>query len=72
MKIGDKVIFQDQFSDSLTGFIVDKVKPRCKCKGKGYYVVDFGDYTKQIKLDDDRLSLYNMEPKQGSLGFNFK
>jgi hypothetical protein len=71
MKIGDKVIFNDPFNDTLTGEIIDVARPRCKCKGKGHYVVDFGGFTKNIKINDNRLSLYNMEPNKGSLGFNF-
>ena len=71
MNIGDKVKFEDPFSDTLIGEIVSINRPKCKCKGKGYYVVDFGDFTKNIKIDDDRLSLYNMEPNKGSLGFKF-
>lgn len=71
MNIGDKVKFEDPFSDTLIGEIVSINRPKCKCKGKGYYVVDFGSYTKQIKIDDKRLSLYNIEPSKGSLGFKF-
>lgn len=72
MVIGDKVRFEDPFSETLIGEIIGVNRPRCKCKGKGYYVVDFGSETKQIKIDDNRLSLYNMEPNKGPLGFIFK
>jgi hypothetical protein len=71
LKLGDKVVFNDPFSETLNGEIVDFKQPRCKCKGKGYYVVDFGGFTKEIKELDDRLSLHNTEPNKGSLGFNF-
>jgi hypothetical protein len=71
MNIGDKVKFEDPFSETKTGVIISIIKPRCKCKGKGHYVVDFGDFTKNIKIDDNRLSLYNMKPNKGSLDFKF-
>ena len=71
MTIGDKVRFEDPFSDTLIGEIVNIKRPRCKCKGKGYYIVDFGGVTKEIKIDDKRLSPYNMEPNKTSLKFNF-
>jgi hypothetical protein len=71
MNIGDKVIFNDPFSDTLNGEIIDVVRPSCKCKGKGHYVVDFGGFTKNIKIDDNRLTPYNMEPSRDSLKFKF-
>ena len=71
MNIGDKVKFEDPFSDTLIGEIVSINRPRCKCKGMGHYIIDFGTETKQIKIDDKRLSLYNIEPNKGPLGFKF-
>ena len=71
MTIGDKVRLEDPFSDTLVGEIVDIKRPRCKCKGMGHYVVDFGGETKEIKIDDKRLNLYNMESNKMSLGFKF-
>lgn len=71
MTIGDKVRLEDPFSDTLVGKIVGIKRPRCKCKGMGHYIVDFGDDTKEIKIGDKRLSLYSMEPNKTSLGFKF-
>ena len=71
MTIGDKVRFEDPFSDTLIGEIVNIKRPRCKCKGKGYYIVDFGGETREIRIEDKRLSLYSMEPNKTSLKFNF-
>jgi hypothetical protein len=71
MTIGDKVRFEDPFSDTLIGEIVNIKRPRCKCKGMGYYIVDFGGATIEIKIEDKRLSLYSMEPNKISLKFNF-
>jgi hypothetical protein len=71
MTIGDKVKFEDPFSDTLFGEIILIKRPRCKCKGMGHYIVDFGDDTKEIKIGDKRLSLYSMEPNKTSLGFKF-
>lgn len=72
MNIGDEVKFEDPFSETLIGIIVGVKTPKCKCKGKGYYIIDFGGIIKKIELDDKRLSLYKIEPKTGSLSFNFK
>ena len=58
MKIGDKVIFEDPFNGTLIGTIIDKDVPSCKCKGRGYWIVDFGESGKRIKIGDKRLSLY--------------
>jgi len=65
MKIGDKVIFEDPLSETLYGIIITKEVPRCKCKGKGEWVIDFNEYEppvsseiKKIKIGDKRLSLY--------------
>ena len=44
MTIGDKVIFEDPLNDTLIGEIVDKNQPRCKCKGKGHWLVDFDGF----------------------------
>ena len=71
MNIGDSVKYVDPLSDTLYGVIVDKKTPRCKCKGGSYWIIDFNGETKQIKVDDNRLSLHNIEPTKGSLGFNF-
>ncbi len=71
MKIGDKVKFEDTFSDTMYGIIVSKEVPRCKCKGMGKWVVDFNGETKYIKEGDPRLSIYNMEPNKNGLNFNF-
>ena len=71
MTIGDKVRFEDPFSDTLIGEIVNIKRPRCKCKGQGYYIVDFGGETREIRIEDKRLSLYSMEPNKISLKFNF-
>jgi hypothetical protein len=66
MKIGDKVIYR-----GIKGVIIDVQKPRCKCKGQGKYIVDFGEYMRNISIGDKNLNLYNMEPSKGSLGFTF-
>jgi hypothetical protein len=71
MTIGDKVRFEDPFSGTLTGEIVNIKRPRCKCKGMGYYIVDFDGETREIRIEDKRLSLYSMEPNKTSLKFNF-
>lgn len=39
MKKGDKVLYQGQLAT-----IVDKVNPRCRCKGKGYYELHIEGY----------------------------
>lgn len=59
MKIGDKVKFEDSFSDTLIGEIVGLYKPKCACKGAGHYTINFGTETKQIKIGDKRLTLNN-------------
>ena len=61
MTIGDKVIFEDPLNDTLIGKIVDKNQPRCKCKGKGHWLVDFDGEVTKIKIGDSRLSLYEEE-----------
>jgi hypothetical protein len=71
MEIGDKVKFEDSFSNTVYGIIVGKEIPRCKCKGMGKWIVDFNGETKYIKIGDIRLSPHNMEPSKSSLGFNF-
>jgi len=71
MKIGDTVIFNDPTIGTLNGKIINVIIPSCKCKGKGHYVVDFDGFTKNIKIDDNRLTPYNMEPSRDSLKFNF-
>jgi hypothetical protein len=71
MKIGDTVIFNDPTIGTLNGKIINVIIPKCKCKNRGYYIVDFGGFTKNIKIDDNRLTLYSIEPNKGSLEFNF-
>ena len=61
MKIGDKVIFEDPFKDTLIGEIVYQHQPKCKCKGKGHWLVDFDGEVTKIKIGDNRLSLYEEE-----------
>ena len=61
MKVGDKVIFEDPFNDTLIGEIVGKEQPRCKCKGKGHWLIDFGGEIVKIKIGDNRLLLYEEE-----------
>jgi hypothetical protein len=58
MKIGDTVIFEDPLSETLYGIIINKEVPRCKCKGKGKWSIDFNGEIKKIKIGDKRLSLY--------------
>ena len=41
MKIGDKVLYNGQIAT-----VVDKVNPRCRCKGKGYYELNLEGYPK--------------------------
>ena len=65
MNIGDKVKFEDPFSETLIGEIVSVNKPKCKCKGLGHYIVDFDGETRQIKLGDERLSLYKNDSSNG-------
>ena len=65
MNIGDKVKFEDPFSETLIGEIVSVNKPKCKCKGLGHYIVDFDVETRQIKLGDERLSLYKNDSSNG-------
>lgn len=72
MEVGDSVVFEDPFSETLYGVIISKIVPRCKCKGIGEWVVDFGGVEKRVKIDDKRLRLNKIEPQKGSMGFNFK
>jgi hypothetical protein len=65
MNVGDKVKFEDPFSETLIGEIVSVNKPKCKCKGLGHYIVDFDGETRQIKLGDERLSLYKNDSSNG-------
>lgn len=50
MKVGDKVLYNRQVAT-----VVNKVNPRCRCKGKGYYELNFEGYpenhTIRIPLD---------------------
>jgi len=71
MNIGDKVKFEDTFSDTMIGVIIGKEVPRCRCKGKGMWVIDFDGEIKKIKLEDERLQLYNINPKTGSIKHSF-
>lgn len=72
MKIGDKVKFEDPFNNTIFGKIVDKKQPKCKCKGMSKWVIDFGEYgVNEVKENDKRLFLHNLEPNKNSLGFNF-
>jgi hypothetical protein len=57
MNIGDRVKLEDTFSKTLYGVIINKEVPRCKCKGKGEFTVDFNGDIKKIKIDDKRLTL---------------
>jgi hypothetical protein len=57
MNIGDRVKLEDTFSETLYGVIINKEVPRCKCKGKGEFTVDFNGDIKKIKIDDKRLTL---------------
>jgi len=72
MTIGDKVIFEDPFSDTMIGYIEGKEQPRCKCKGMSKWVVSFENgETKKIKEGDKRLKPYTIEPLKNNLNFNF-
>lgn len=71
MEIGDKVKFEGGSSNFMYGTIVNKIVPRCKCKGMGKWVIDFNGEIKQVKIGDIRLSPHNIEPSKSSLGFNF-
>jgi hypothetical protein len=71
MNIGDKVKYENSFSDTMIGVIVSKEQPTCKCKGMGKWVIDFNGEIKKIKISDERLSLYNIEPTMTNLNFNF-
>ena len=59
MNLGDKVKFEDPLGETLYGVIKDKIVPRCKCKGKGEFMIDFNGVTKRIKIGDNRLTLNN-------------
>lgn len=72
MNIGDKVKFEDAFSDTMIGVIINKELPACKCKGKGNWIVTFDGEIKKIKINDIRLSLYTIEPSKNSLKFSFE
>jgi len=47
MKIGDKVLYQGQVAT-----VVNEVRPRCRCKGHGYYELHLeeGNYRKKVSL----------------------
>jgi hypothetical protein len=70
MEIGNNVKFEDHFF-TMYGTIVNKIVPRCKCKGMGKWVIDFNGEIKQVKIGDIRLSPHKIEPSKSSLGFNF-
>jgi hypothetical protein len=50
MKVGDKVLYEGKIAT-----IINKVNPRCKCKGAGYYELNLEDYPKnhmhRVSLD---------------------
>jgi hypothetical protein len=50
MKIGDKVLYKDQIAT-----VINEVRPRCKCKGAGYYEINPEGYPKnhmiRVSLD---------------------
>lgn len=72
MKIGDKVKYENSFSDTMIGTIINKEVPACKCKGMGRWVIDFNGEIKKIKITDERLSIYNIEPNKNNLNFKFE
>ena len=55
----------------MIGTIIDKEVPACKCKGMGRWIIDFNGEIKKIKISDQRLSLYNINPKMGNIKHSF-
>jgi hypothetical protein len=45
MNVGDKVLFEGKV---LT--VVNEVRPKCRCKGDGYYVLEFEGTTIKVPL----------------------
>lgn len=45
MKIGDKVLYNDQAAT-----VVNKAIPRCRCKGHGYYELNVEGYPKNHRV----------------------
>jgi hypothetical protein len=41
MKVGDKVLYEGKIAT-----VINKVNPRCCCKGKSYYELNFEGYPK--------------------------
>jgi hypothetical protein len=52
MEIGNKVTWNGH-----VGVITDIVKPKCKCKGQGHYVIDVNGVLNKIPLNT-KLELY--------------
>lgn len=54
MKVGDKVLYNNQIAT-----IVRESRPKCRCKGRGYYLLEIegSDYEIQIPLTTN-LELY--------------
>lgn len=53
MEIGDKVTWNGHIG-TITG--IDK--PRCKCKGRGHYLIDVNGVINKIPINKKGLELY--------------
>lgn len=72
MDVGSKVKYENN-GRTFYGVIVGKSVPKCKCKGKSKWVVDFGGFTREIYETDKKLveNEDDMRPNTNNLNFNF-
>ena len=52
MEVGDKVTWNGH-----VGVITDIIRPKCKCKGQGHYLIDVGGVINKISINT-KLKLY--------------
>ena len=72
MDVGSKVKYENN-GKTFYGVIVGKSIPKCKCKGKSKWFVNFGGFTREINETDKNLVEDNgdITPNTNDLNFKF-